>query len=204
VSSRARRSLIATQIFACLASVLFVTSSASGIADSQVVAERKWIQEMQAIGVRYRKGATTAETNVAKEALVDALNASQAGRTVGLTTYVKDVTWREGVATIKTQRREPLPPETPLAPLHVIDTSTFDLMVSEADALAIKPGMRLELEGKLDFHPYQWGAVGGSTKSQQLSTLTHKSFAGTFLGTFTTKAYRVKVGGKEYRGRWAE
>jgi hypothetical protein len=184
--------------------LVLTVASASADAGSQVVAERKWIQEMQAIGVRYRKGATTAEMNVAKEALVDALNASQAGRTIGLTTYVKDVTWREGVATIKTQRREPLPPETPLAPLHVIDTSTFDLMVIEADALAIKPGMRLELEGKLDFHPYQWGAVGGSTKSQQLCTLTHKSFNGTFLGTFTTKAYRVKVGGKEYRGRWAD
>ena len=197
------------KVFISLAAILILGDDKIEAATSQpiqdAVPEQRWIEDMQAIASQFQKGATTAETEKSVTDLIERLKQTQANRAVEVVVVVKDVKWRNGVATISTKREQIEKPADPLSkPLRLYQTYEFELNASQAEAIAIKPEMPLVFRGRLIFHPSKWGAVGRSTKSQQICTLKHSAFPNHHLGTFTAKQYEIKIDGRLYPGHWSQ
>jgi hypothetical protein len=192
----------------CLAAILILSDDKIEAATLQpiqvAVPEQSWIEDMQEIASQFQKGATTAETDKSITDLIERLKQTQTDREIEVAAVVKNVKWRNGVATISTMREQIEKPADPLSkPLRVYQTYEFEIKASQDEAIAIKPDMPLTFRGRLIFHPSRWGAVGRSTKSQQICTLKHEALTNHHLETFTAKQYEIKIDGRLYPGLWS-
>lgn len=164
-----------------------------------------WITQLQTLAGKHRKGTTDVQTQAAHDAFLDALIKEHDGKVIQFTAVIKNVKWKEGVATITTDAEYgKLPAPTAAAPLSLFRGHPFELAMPEADALAIKPGTPFRFTGSVQFHRGQWGGVGPANKAQQLYTLRHTTLSIHYAGTFTSRDARFKVGAKEYRSKWAD
>jgi hypothetical protein len=174
------------------------------VADEAPKPLSSWITQLQTLAGRHRKGDTQAQTDATFEAFVAALAKEHEGRAIQFTTTIKDVKWKDGIATLVTEDEYgKLPAPTPGAPLRIFRSHPFELRMSQADAVAIKAGTALRFTGRVNFHAGRWGTVGTATKSQQLYTLRHQYLNQGFAGTFTSSDGKYQVGGTEYPSRWA-
>jgi hypothetical protein len=165
---------------------------------------KKWLLNVQEVGAKYGKGSTKAETDLRIEALTKEFTNKFDGSVIEFRTRIREVKWKDGVATVTTQDELPLPKSpTAAMPFSFIRTPLeFDM--DQEQATKIKPGDWLTFKGKLKFHPGKWGNVGSSTKSQQLYTLRHHFLGVGYLGTFTTTEYECQIDKVDVVEHWAE
>ena len=166
---------------------------------------KKWYREIQKLGASYKKASTQAKTDLLRSKLIEDLKKQFDGRTLQFQTKVREVRWKKGIAEIYTAPEIPFSAKiSPRIPLKINRGQPIELDLTQEEAAAIQPGDKLQFTGQLIFHPRKWGAVGRSTKSQQLYSLRHEFLLGGFLGTFTTKKFEVKIKGEKVPCHWAE
>jgi len=185
-----------------LAIFVFAFAGSLRAADSTPVTLPRWCAQMQYAAAKIRPGDSKLKTDDIRTTYIEQIADSQAGRTLRVRSKVKEVTWKEGVATITIEPEIPKTKPLPRTPLRINRVLNFDIKATKEEALAIRSGAAFELTGVLQFHPRRWGAVGTATKSQQLYDLRHEFLGGGYLGTFTTQSYDVAIGGKTYPGAW--
>lgn len=162
----------------------------------------RFFAELQRVGDSYEKGSTMAATKLAQKKLVAQIDDEFNGRLVKFTTKVHGVTWKDGVAEVTTEAEFPTANERGKSSIQVMRSQPFELLMGEEDAAAIEPGDKVEFVGRLDFHPWRWGAVGRATKTQQMYNLRHQSLGPGYLGTFTTSEFAIELNGKEVVPKW--
>lgn len=161
---------------------------------------RKFLIDLQKLGGRFQPGRSSARSNAARTQLIQLIEQEYNGKRLTFTTAVTNVKWKDEIAAVKVtygtgRSRAKLP-------LKIIPHSEFLLHVSQEEALKIRPNAPLVFTGTLEFLPGKWGAVGLSTKSQQLHTLSHTTLRGSYLGTFISRDYTITIDRQEYTGRW--
>jgi len=169
----------------------------------KVVAAKKWFGSLQSIGRDHQKGETVAQTDVARKKLIEEITKKLSGSSIKFRTKVRGVQWRDGIAKVTTQL-EFSTKVTKKTPLLIDRSQPFEIVMTQAEAAAIKPGDKFEFQGRLTFHARRWGAVGTATHSQQMYSLRHKYISGGYLGTFTSNGFECSIDGKTVVPRWAE
>lgn len=169
----------------------------------RVVPLETWIRELQSIGAKYKPGKTAVENNASIDALVEEIAESQEGRRIRFAATLKNITWKDGLATISfsTSTDKSSVPSNQM-PLRINRFGDWQIKVDQKTALALKPQMNLVFEGTVKFHPWRSGAVGTSNNAQQLHSMSHDKLNSQCLGTFTTQDYEITINGKSYEGRW--
>ncbi len=164
-----------------------------------------WLTQIQILAGKHRKGDTQAKTDAAFADFKAALAREHDGRKIQFTATIKDVKWKDGIATITTDAEYgKLPAPTPAAPLSLYRSHPFEVLMPHADALAIKAGTTLRFTGSVTFRPGQWLFLTTATKSQPLYTLRHEYLSNAYAGTFTSSDGRFQIKGKEYLSRWGK
>jgi len=164
-----------------------------------------WITQLQTLAGKHRKGDTTAASDAAARAFSDAVVKEHDGKQIQFSVAIKDVKWKDEIATITTEAEYgKLPAPTATAPLRLYRVTPFEVRMTEVEALAIKAGTKLRFTGRLTFHPGQYGAVGATTKSQQLYEIRHEYLGALTGGTFTSNECTYHIGGKQYRSKWVK
>jgi len=165
-----------------------------------------WLLQLQSLGAKYRKGDTNVQTDAAYEEFIKALAKEHEGKKIQFTTEVTEVRWaKEGIATISTgaeRGKDPL--RTPTTPLSISRHLPFQVRMTQAQAVAIKPGTQLRFKGTVNFHPGMWGDVGSAKKGVQLYTLRHEYLGGLYAGTFTSNDGVFQIGGRQYDHPWVK
>lgn len=170
---------------------------------SRVISLDAWVRELQAIGAKYKPGRTAVENKANTDALVEEIAESQDGRRVRFAATVKNITWKDGLATISfSTSTDKSPAPSNQMPLRISRIGDWQIKVDQKTALSLKPQMNLIFEGTLKFHPWKSGAVGLSSNAQQLHSISHDKLNSPCLGTFTSQDYEITINGKSYEGRW--
>lgn len=153
--------------------------------------------------VRIASSLPKAETSAASITVTEELRSEFADACTGLrvrtSARVADVRWKDGVATIETERDPPY--RGPRRPAWVWKASRVDVLMSEEEASAIRPRSRLAVDGILTFHVGHLAGFGDSRVGQLLFYV--RGPAG-WSGYCTTFDYRVKLAGKDLQPRWAD
>ncbi|WP_253159338.1 hypothetical protein [Stieleria tagensis] len=172
---------------------------------NDAVPVRKWLNSIQKLGASYQPGKTTIATDIQRDELISAIAKKFDGSAILIKAKVKDVQFRDGVASISTEPEFGSQPKRSMSwPLILNRSERLELAISKAEAAAIDPGDLLEFTGQLKFHQRRWGAVGRTTNSQQLYSVRHEYLKGLFLGTFTATKCRCKIDGKPVACVWAK
>lgn len=188
---------------AALFVALIVLSGGMTRADESVIATQQWYDSLQAIGAKYRKGTTQAQSNLRRKQLYVELTERKEER-VRMESAVKAVRWKNGVAEIQAGSFLPaVDPKAPKPLMNIYRSAPLELWMSEEEAVAIEPGTPIVFEGTLTFQPGRHGAVGLTLKTQQMHALSHAEMPGTPLGTFTSADCVFSIGGKVYPSRWS-
>ena len=163
---------------------------------------KKWFGELQAVGRKYQKGETIAQTDVARSELIQNITTDLNGSSMKFRTKVREVKWKDGIAKISTQLEFSTEVDR-RSPLRITRVAPIEIEMTQDEAAKIIPGQRIEFSGELTFHPRRWGAVGVATSSQQMYSLRHEFIAGGYLGTFTSSNFRCTIDGNDVTPRWA-
>ena len=162
---------------------------------------KKWFGELQAVGRKYQKGETIAQTDVARNELIQNITADLDGSSIKFRTKVREVKWKDGIAKISTQLEFSTEVDR-RSPLRITRVAPIEIEMTQDEAAKIAPGQRIEFSGELTFHPRRWGAVGVATSSQQMYSLRHEFIAGGYLGTFTSSKFICTIDGNDVTPRW--
>jgi len=115
------------------------------------------------------------------------------------------VRWEKGIATVLTAtERGKDPARSVTTPLSISRQLPFKVRMTQAQAVAIKPGTQLRFKGTVNFHPGMWGDVGSAKKGVQLYTLRHEYLGGLYAGTFTSNDGVFQIGGRQYDHPWVK
>ena len=177
-------------------------NTASSKSAQKPTSVKKWVSKLQRVGREHRKGETSAATDLARTELIKEITETMDGSSIKFHAKVREVRWKKGIASVFTEATFD-GKKSKRNPIILSGTLPFEIVMTQAEAAEIAPGQRFEFRGKLKFHPRKWGAVGPSTKSQQLYTIRHESIGSLFLGTFTTTDYECTIDRIAVKPRWA-
>lgn len=164
----------------------------------QVVPIQQWFYSIQKFAFSYRPKSTQAATKLEYDRLMENLDKEFDPSKVKFRVKVTGVTWANGTAKIYTENELPL---VKGANLQIHRRAPFEVVLTEEQSAAIRPGTLFEFEGTMTFQKGGWGTT---SRCQQLYQVDHKEFriAGV-LGTFVSRDYKCLLGGIEVPGRWA-
>lgn len=162
----------------------------------------QWYIAVQKFGLQYGKKETEAATKQEYERFIEEFTREFDQQRIKFRTRVKEVRWKEGVAHISTESTLPTQ-RAKQKSLNITRTSSFEVKMTEEEAVAIKPGMLFDFDGVLEF---QRRIYSGLPREQALYSLTTSRFGPGFIfvGTFITTQYEIRINGNEYPGRWSK
>ncbi len=162
----------------------------------------QWYIAVQKFGLQYGKKETQAATKQEYERFIEEFTKEFDQQRIKFRTRVKEVRWQEGVAHISTESTLPTQ-RAKQKSLSIDQTTSFDVKMTEEEAVAIKPGMLFDFDGALEFQPRNYS---GLPQEQRLYSLTTNRFGSGFInvGTFTSTQYEIRINGKDYPGRWSK
>ncbi len=170
---------------------------------NRTVALSTWFTQLQTLGAKHRKGDTDVQKGAAFAEFVAAVSKEHDGKRIQFVTSIKNVTWRDGVATIHTESERKAVPRTAAAPLRIYRTTPFEARMTQEQAASIKVGAQMRFTGTVTFNPRQMFAGGAKSQSISLYTVTHTDLSPHVAGIFTSSDATFQIGGRQYDHPWA-
>lgn len=169
-------------------------------AEDRPITGARWYASVQRIGAKYR-GGTDAQKQLQRQQLLEELLAMEPA-VVQFTAQVKDVRWKDGIATITTTSFLPPTPRGAQAPLLMTLALPLEVRMDAETAASIRAGTRLQFKGTMKFNRSNFTIIGPNLGEQQMYTVKSRLLGLSHIGTYTSPDCVVIIGGKEYPSRW--
>lgn len=138
-----------------------------------------------------------------RDELVDEIKKQRDKSVFYFKTKVKNVKWKDGIASIYTEDELKLIRVRPEATtLKAKRSQPFEVLVSHQEAAAIRPGAILRVEAEVVFHKDRFPQTNRTHKAQVLYGLAYSRLGAGYLGVFTTNSYKISVDKTELKSRW--